>query len=173
MVPSLDAAERDEVVRRALADLVADLGAAPPPLAELYQDFQLRCRMLGLKDAGVDLQAFRRRLAMARAGIDDREDWSGALALGGTLPDDSLTIFLAIARAAREGAPCPPEADLAALYGTASLGRLRRVLAAMEGQDVIVARTDLVGRRSISIPALGWATAPAEEAPEPATARRR
>jgi len=174
MLPTLDAAERDDVVHRALAALVADLGAAPPPLPELYQDFQLRCRMLGLKDAGLDLQAFRRRLAMARAGIDDRaEDWSAALALGATLPDDSLPLFLAIARAAREGASCPSEASLAALYGTASLGRLRRVLGAMEAQDVLVSRTDLSGRTSMSIPGLGWTTAPSDEAGEPAAARRR
>jgi len=163
-LPTLDAAEREDVVGRALAALVADLGPAPPPLPELYQDFQLRCRMLGLKESGLDLQAFRRRLAMARAGIPaEDESWSRALALAATLPDDSLTIFLAIARAAREGAPCPSESELAALYGTASLGRLRRVLAAMEARDAIVARTDLAGRKSISIPVLGWTTAPAEE----------
>src|SRR5947208_13126907 len=69
-LPALDAAEREEIVAHALAGLVGDLSAAPPPLPELYQDFQLRCRMLGLKDAGLDLPAFRRRLAMARAGID-------------------------------------------------------------------------------------------------------
>jgi hypothetical protein len=172
--PALDEAEREDVVRRAMSGIVADLGAAAPPLPELYQDFQLRCRMLGLKDTGLHLPAFRRRLAMARAGIEaEDEGWTRALALAAALPEDSLTIFLAIARAARENAPCPPEADLAALYGTASLGRLRRVVAAMEAQDAIVARTDLSGRRSISIPALGWTTAPAEEAAEPVAARRR
>jgi hypothetical protein len=162
-LPTLDAAEREEVVGRALAALVADLAASPPPLPELYQDFQLRCRMLGLKDAGLDLRAFRRRLAMARAGIEEEEGWESALALAARVPEDSLAIFLAIARAARDGAPCPSEEALAALYGTASIGRLRRVLAAMEAQDVMVARTDLSGRKSISIPALGWTTAPAED----------
>jgi hypothetical protein len=173
-LPAFDAAEREDVIHRALAALVADLGAAPSPLPELYQDFQLRCRMLGLKDAGLDLQAFRRRLAMARAGIADRaEDWSAALALAAAVPEDSLAIFLAIARAAREEAPCPSEAELATLYGTASLGRLRRVLAAMEAQDVIVARTDLSGRKSISIPTLGWTTAPAEDVTGAVSGRRR
>ena len=171
-LPWLDEEERKAVVRRALAGVVADLGAAPPPLPELYQDFQLRCRMLGLKDPGLDLAAFRRRLAMTRAGIDDEESWSGALALGATLPEDSLTLFLTIARAARDAAPCPAEAELARIYGTASLGRLRRVVAAMEAQDVLVSRTDLSGRRSVSIPALGWTTAPAEAA-EAAPVRKR
>jgi hypothetical protein len=173
-LPALDAAEREDVIHRALAALVADLGAAPSPLPELYQDFQLRCRMLGLKDAGLDLQAFRRRLAMARAGIAaEDEGWTRALALAATVPEDSLTLFLAIARAAREEAPCPSEAELATLYGTASLGRLRRVLAAMEAQDVIVARTDLSGRKSISIPTLGWTTAPAEDVTGAVSGRRR
>ncbi|HMC92721.1 MAG TPA: ATP-binding protein, partial [Allosphingosinicella sp.] len=173
-LPDLDAEERKAVAQRALAGLVADLGASPPPLPELYQDFQLRCRMLGLKDSGLDLAGFRRRLAMARAGIEaDEESWAPALALGATLPDDSLTLFLTIARAARDGAPCPPEEELARIYGTASLGRLRRVVAAMEAQDVLVSRTDLSGRRSVSIPALGWTTAPTEEAPEALPLRRR
>ncbi|MBV9930606.1 MAG: ATP-binding protein [Alphaproteobacteria bacterium] len=171
LLPALDEEVRQDVVRRALTALVAELGPAPPPTPELYQDFQLRCRMLGLKDPGLDLPAFRRRLAMARAGIDDEEGWAPALALAATVPEDSLTLFLAIARAARDGAPCPREEALAALYGTASLGRLRRVLAAMEAQDVIVSRTDLAGRKSISIPALCWTTAPADESTE--AARRR
>ena len=174
LLPALDEDERRDVVRRAMAGLVADLGAAPPPLPELYQDFQLRCRMLGLKDPGLDLAAFRRRLSMARAGIEaEEEGWAPALVLAAAVPEDSLTVFLAIARAARDGAPCPSEADLAALYGTASHGRLRRILAAMEAQDVLVSRTDLSGRRSVSIPALGWTTAPAEDAGEPAAPRRR
>ena len=173
LLPQLDAEERDAVVRRALAVLVEELGPSPPPTPELYQDFQLRCRMLGLKDPGLDLPAFRRRLAMARAGIDAAEEgWDGALALAAAVPEDSLAVFLAIARAARDGAPCPPDTDLAALYGTASLGRLRRVLAALEAQDLLVSRTDLAGRKSISIPALGWTTAPAEEASEAPTRRR-
>jgi len=172
LLPALDEEERQDVVRRALTALVAELGPVPPPTPELYQDFQLRCRMLGLKDAGLDLPAFRRRLAMTRAGIDEEEGWAPALALAEAVPEDSLTLFLAIARAARNGAPCPSEEALAALYGTASLGRLRRVLAAMEAQDLLVSRTDLAGRKSVSIPALGWTTAPAEEASEAASRRR-
>jgi hypothetical protein len=84
-----------------------------------------------------------------------------------------LPVFLLLARAAREGVPCPSDADLAAIYGTTSLGRLRRVLAYMEEQNIVAARTDLSGRRSLALPALGWTTAPAEvEAETPGPVRR-
>jgi hypothetical protein len=109
---------------------------------------------------------------MAKAGIEG-EGWDQALALGATLPDDMLPVFLLLARAAREGLPCPSDADLAAIYGTTSLGRLRRVLAYMEEQNIVAARTDLSGRRSLALPALGWTTAPAEAEVETAGPARR
>jgi len=68
--------------------------------------------------------------------------------------------LLLIARAASENRPCPSDQELAHVYGTSSLGRARRVLSYMEERDIIVARTDLSGRRSITIPALGWTTEP-------------
>jgi hypothetical protein len=75
------------------------------------------------------------------------------------VPDEMLGAFLLIARAARENAPCPTDEEIARIYGTSSLGRARRVLAYMEDRDVIVTRTDLSGRRSVTIPRLGWTTA--------------
>jgi hypothetical protein len=128
--------------------------------------------MHGLPGQPLDLPTFRIRLAMAKAGIEG-EGWDQALALGATLPDDMLPVFLLLARAARQGVPCPSDAELAAIYGTTSLGRLRRVLAYMEEQNIVAARTDLSGRRSLALPALGWTTAPAEaEAEAPGPARR-
>jgi uncharacterized protein len=70
--------------------------------------------------------------------------------------------FLMIARAAREGQPCPDDAALAEVYGTSSLGRVRRLISYIEGRELIVIRTDLSGKRSIAIPRLGWTTAAAE-----------
>jgi hypothetical protein len=69
--------------------------------------------------------------------------------------------FLLVARAARFGAPCPSDEAIAASYGTASLGRARRLIQYIESRELIVSRVDLSGKRSIAIPSLGWATASA------------
>ena len=66
-----------------------------------------------------------------------------------------------LARAAREAAPTPSDEAIAQSYGTASLGRARRLLTYIESRDLIVTRTDLSGKRSIAIPRLGWSTAAA------------
>ena len=100
---------------------------------------------------------------MARAGIYavDDESWGAALQAAGSLPDDMLGPFLLVARAARDGAPCPSDEAIAASYGTASLGRARRLIQYIESRELIVSRTDLSGKRSIAIPRLGWSTASA------------
>ena len=69
-----------------------------------------------------------------------------------------------IARAARAGEPCPSDVALAETYGTSSLGRVRRLIGYIESRELIVARVDLSGKRSITIPHLGWTTAAAEAA---------
>ncbi len=159
--PSLSSDERTAVIAGALADIVAEPGAAFQPAASLYQDFLLRCRMRGLAGPALDLPAFRRRLAMAQAGVEDAPDWEEALAIGAALPDEMLAPFLMVAKAAREGAECPSDAAMAEAYGTSSLGRVRRLLSYMEEQGIVVSRIDLGGKRSISLPHLGWTTAPA------------
>ena len=83
------------------------------------------------------------------------------LELARSLPEDMLGAFLLVARAAREGAPCPGDAAIAHTYGTSSLGRVRRLIAYIESRDLIVCRTDLAGKRSITLPHLGWTTQPA------------
>jgi hypothetical protein len=154
----------EPVMTAALRALASDDDAAGKTTAVLFQDFQVRCRMLGLRQAPLDLAGFTRRLAAARAGIFESldDEWAPALEAGRKVPDDMLGAFLLIARAASEGRPCPSDQELALVYGTSSLGRARRVLSYMEERDIIVARTDLSGRRSITIPALGWTTAPTE-----------
>jgi hypothetical protein len=67
--------------------------------------------------------------------------------------------FLLVAKAAREGRPCPSDAELATTYGTSSLGRVRRLIGYIETRELFVTRTDLSGKRSITIPRLGWTTA--------------
>jgi hypothetical protein len=172
--PTLDAEAQSEVVAAVLRDIVADADSAYRTAGVLYQDFAVRCRMRGVGEAPLDLAGFTRRLAMARAGLFEEEGdddaWGAALALGASLPEDMLGVFLLIARAARAGAPCPPDAEVARVYGTHSVGRAKRLLGYMEARDIIVPRVDLRGRRSLALPQLGWSTAPeepSEAAPAP------
>ena len=154
-------AELVDKIAAVLRDIVADEESATRPAAVLFQDFGVRCRMAGVKRAPLDPSAFARRLAAARAGIFDglEGEWAPALEAAHGLPDDLLGVFLLIARAAREGLPCPDDEAIARTYGTSSLGRARRVVGYMEARDIIVTRTDLSGRRSITLPGLGWTTA--------------
>lgn len=155
--------EIEEVVAGVLRDIVEDSESAYRQPSVLYQDFGVRCRMAGVTRPPLDLSAFTRRMSAARAGIfalDD--DWSGALEAASTLPDDMLGAFLLVARAAREGEPCPSDARIAETYGTSSLGRVRRLITYIESRELFVCRTDLAGKRSITIPRLGWTTQPAE-----------
>ena len=128
------------------------------PAPALYQDFTVGCRMAGIAPLP-GMPEFRRLFALALAGIDRQDGWSEALAIGAALPEEMLAPFLAIARAAREQSAAPDDAELARIYGTASLGRVKRLLGYMEERGVIVIRTDLGGGRSIALPHLGWTTA--------------
>jgi hypothetical protein len=152
-----------QIVADVLAAIVAEAGSASRPAAVLFQDYQVRCRMAGLSRPPLDLEAFSRRLAAARAGITHglEDEWAGALSVARKLPSEMLGPFLLIARAAKEGEACPPDERIAEVYGTSSLGRARRLVGYMEQRELIVCRTDLGGKRSIAIPALGWTTAPA------------
>jgi hypothetical protein len=100
---------------------------------------------------------------MAVAGIADEADHEleDVLRLSRKVPEELLAPFLAIAKAASENAPCPDEQALALIYGTRSPGRVRRLLDYLEKSGLIVVRTDFGGRRSVVIPEIGIATAPA------------
>lgn len=164
--PEHGAEEAEAIQAEVLRAIVGDADGAGRAAAVLFQDYQVRCRMAGLQRPPLDLPGFARRLACARAGLFDvaDPDWADALALAGALPDDMLGPFLLVARAAREGRPCPSDAELAATYGTSSPGRVRRLLAYIESRELFVTRVDLSGKRSIAIPRLGWITEPAEAA---------
>ena len=120
--------------------------------------------MKGLIRVPMDLAAFRRRFAMAQAGMTDIHDprWADPMRAADPLPEDMLAPFLLIARAAMQGLPCPDDVTLARAYGTSSPGRVRRLIDYMEKLGVIVARTDFGGRRSIGVPVLGLSTAAAD-----------
>jgi energy-coupling factor transporter ATP-binding protein EcfA2 len=160
---SLPAPDTAACIDAVLADIVADPEEQRAP-GSLYQDFAIRCRMRGVAQAPLTPPAFVRRLALARAGLFSDaladEGWAAALRLADTVPEDMLSVFMTIARAARESAPCPSDADIARVYGTHSLGRVKRLLAYMESRNYIAVRVDLRGRRTAAIPQLGWTTEP-------------
>ncbi|WP_272798536.1 helicase HerA domain-containing protein [Sphingobium sp. AntQ-1] len=162
--PELDFGQNEPVVIAVLDEIVADLGDSAPSVSTLYQDFGVRCRMKGLRTPPLDLPAFRKRFAMAQAGMADAHDprWADAMQAAEPLPEDMLAPFLLIARAAMAGLPCPDDALLARAYGTSSPGRVRRLIDYMEKLGVIVARTDFSGKRSIGVPGLGLSTAAAD-----------
>ncbi|WP_223805187.1 ATP-binding protein [Tsuneonella flava] len=154
----------DAALAQILRDLAAEEDCTFQPPAKLFQDFTVRCRMQRLTAGRVDMTVFQRRFAMAVAGVTDpaSEPWPDILRIAGVLPDDLLAPFLAIAKAASEGAPCPDDDELARLYGTSSPGRLKRLLDHYERVGIIVMRTDFSGRRSVFIPELGTSTEPLE-----------
>ncbi|HSQ99163.1 MAG TPA: ATP-binding protein [Sphingomicrobium sp.] len=152
-----------EELSRIFAEMAAENDSTFQPVASLYQDFSVRCRMRRLPGDLLDLPTFRRRFGMAVAGISDPSDQRRAdiIRIGNELPDDLLAPFLLIAKAAQDGDACPDDESLARAYGTNSPSRIRRLIDHLERSGHIVVREDFGGRRSVGIPALGLSTTPA------------
>ncbi len=159
--PSLPPDEVRVILSEILADMAAEDDATFQGAPTLFQDFTLRCRMRQIGAHVGDVARFRRRFAVAIAGINDPDapEWSALMGLAESVPDDLLAPFLVIAKAASDSAPCPEDEELARAYGTRSPGRIRRLLDHLEKSGLIVVRTDFQGRRSIGIPHLGLSTA--------------
>ena len=166
----IDEAERDAGIAAVLREILGDPDAAFRSDAVLYQDFVVRSRIHRVPGEPLPLSAFRRRLAVARAGVDEStggEAWATALSLSETLPDELQGVFLMVARAATSKEPCPSDAVLARAYGSHSSRRARRLLAYFEEHGLIVVRTDFHGHRVIAFPDLGCETAPGDpDAPD-------
>ncbi len=166
-------AERRERVDRILRAVMAEPDAGFRAIGVLYQEFVVRCRIEGLGSDVPDLADFRRMLTRARAGLgsDMAEDggWQDVSVRASLLPEDMQGVFMMIARAAKEGWPCPSDAAIARAYGSHSLRRARRLLTYIEEQGLIVCQLDGAGRRIVTLVELAWATAPgdpnAEELP--------
>jgi hypothetical protein len=168
-----DMAERRERVDRVLRAVLAEPDAGFRVIGVLYQEFVVRCRIEGLASVVPDLPEFRRMLTRARAGLgaDMAKDdaWQDVSVRASLLPEDMQGVFMMIARAAKEGWPCPSDAAIARAYGSHSLRRARRLLTYIEEQGLIVCQLDGLGRRTVTLVELAWATAPgdpnAEELP--------
>ncbi|MGE8125937.1 helicase HerA domain-containing protein [Methylobacterium sp. NPDC080182] len=173
----MDPEAREAALAEVLASVLADADAAACTPATLYQDFTVRCRIRRLRGDTMGLPEFKRRLAVARAeaggAVADNSGWEQAQAIAAGLPDDLAGLFLVVARAAIEGAPCPTDTVLAEAYGTSSGGRARRMLAYLEERGAIVTRKDLRGAPIIAVPDLGVETGPGEPQMLPTGPKRR
>jgi hypothetical protein len=166
-------ARRRERVDRVLQALMAEPDAGFRVVGVLYQEFVVRCRIEGLGAAVPDLDDFRRMLTRARAGLGsdmtNDDGWQDVSVRASILPEDMQGVFMMIARAAKEGWPCPSNAAIARAYGSHSLRRAQRLLNYIEEQGLIVCQLDGAGRRIVTLVELAWATAPgdpnAEEVP--------
>lgn len=156
--------EREARMTAILRDMMEDEDSSFRPVPVLYQDFLVRCRIAGLGRNALDLRRFNRALATARSGVSEdmstSTEWQEAESRASALPEDLQAVFLFLARAAIERAPCPSDAQIAKVYGTVSKGRARRLLAWFEDQNLVVLRADGVGRRVLTFIGTGWETLP-------------
>jgi hypothetical protein len=159
-------AEREAALDAILREILADPEAPFRTVAVLYQDFLVRCRIHRIPGEPLNLPAFRRRLAVVRAGVDttgsDGSEWERALAFAGDLAEDIQGVYLLLARAALNRDPCPSDGEIARACGSRSPGRARRLVAYLEGRNLVVTRNDPRGLRILSLPDLGWETAPGD-----------
>jgi uncharacterized protein len=173
-------AEREAALDAVLREILDDPEAAFRTVAVLYQDFLVRCRIRRVTGEPLSLPAFRRRLAVARAGVDtataEGTEWDRALAYAADLAEDIQGVFLLLARAALAGAPCPPDGEIARACGSRSPGRARRLIAYLETRNIVVTRSDPRGLRIIALPDLGWETGAGDpnafEEPPPVSGNR-
>lgn len=172
-VSAEELAARRERMDRVLQAVLAQPDAGFRAIGVLYQEFTVRCRIEGLGLSAPDLPEFKRMLTRARAGLgaDEAKDdsWQDVTLRASLLPEDMQGVFMMLARAAKEGRPCPGDATIARAYGSHSLRRAQRLLSYIEEQGLIVCQLDGAGRRIVTLVELAWATAPgdpnAEELP--------
>ena len=174
--PELSPEEREERLSAVLSEILDDPQSAYRTDSVLYQDFLVRARMRRLPGPPLSLSEFRRRVAIARSGVDAEtaagEAWQTALSLSSGVSDDLQGVFLMMAKAAIAGEECPSDARIARAYGTHSARRARRLLGYFEEQGLIVVHADFAGKRIVAFPDLQAETAPGNaDAPDEGEAR--
>ncbi|TMM48740.1 ATP-binding protein [Qipengyuania marisflavi] len=143
-------------VEAIIAALAAEEGSAFQSASAQFQTFLLRCRQQRLIGPLPDMPAFRRRFAVAGAGLDDLDSAVRAriMELAHGVEDDLLAPFLVIARSAHAGETTVDEDAIARAYGTSSPGRIRRLLEHFEKKGVIVVREEFGGGRTVMVPGM-------------------
>ncbi|GAA5055608.1 ATP-binding protein [Erythrobacter westpacificensis] len=139
-----------------LAEMAAEDGATFRPASTLFRDFATRCRQQGVASAHIDMPTFRRLFAFASAGVGLLEESQRARveAMAEGVADDVLAPYLAIVVSAARGSGTPDEDHLARVYGTASPGRIRRLLEHLEKTGLISVHEDFGGERTITVPGI-------------------
>ena len=164
--PEMSLEEREERLANVLAEILADPQAAYRTDSVLYQEFLVRARMRRVSGPPMAMGEFRRRVAIARSGVDEEtaasEGWAMALELSQRVSDDLQGVFLLMARAALRGEACPSDQRIAKAYGTHSARRARRLLGYFEEHNLIVVHTDFAGKRIVAFPDLQAETAPGD-----------
>ncbi|MCP5396241.1 MAG: ATP-binding protein [Sphingomonadaceae bacterium] len=147
-------AVRDNLLTSILEEMAHEEGATFQSASQLYQAFLMRCRSQRIAGVPMDMAVFRRRFAIASAGLErlDEETRARVLALGEQVEEDVLAPYLAIAAACAEGRSAPDDDELARVYGTSSPGRIRRLLDHLEKLGLIVVREEFGGGRSLLVP---------------------
>ncbi|MDQ0320493.1 DNA helicase HerA-like ATPase [Pararhizobium capsulatum DSM 1112] len=165
-VPEMPAEEREALLDGLLGEILENPNAAFRADAELFQDFLVRCRIRRVPGAPLSLSAFRRKMAVARSGVDGEtaatEAWKAALDLSRNVTDDLQGVFLLVAQSALRSLICPSDAMIARAYGTHSARRARRLLGYFEEQGLIVVHSDFSGKRIVAFPDLQAETAPGD-----------
>ncbi len=152
-----------------LAELLTDPEAVYRSVSVLYQDFLVRCRSHGLNGRLLDLSAFRRKLAVVRAGTSGGggaeapdAEWQKAVTVAAGLAEDVHGVFLLLARASFEQRNCPSDLRIARALGSRSSRRARSMLAYMEQRGLITCHEEMDGSRVIAMPLLEWRTEPGD-----------
>lgn len=149
-----------------LAEILDDPQAAYRTDSVLYQEFLVRARMRRVGGPPMAMGEFRRRVAVARADVDEEtassDRWQEALSLSTRVSDDLQGVFLLIAKAAIRSEPCPSDLRIARAYGTHSARRARRLLGYFEEQGMVVVHTDFSGKRIVAFPDLESETKPGD-----------
>ncbi|MFW2350469.1 ATP-binding protein [Qipengyuania sp.] len=139
-----------------IEELAREEGVAFQSASAQFQTFLTRCRRERLIGPMPDMRAFRRRFAVAGAGLGELDEGVQAriMQLAGAVEEDLMGPFLVIAKAAHAGETQVDEHALARAYGTSSPGRIRRLLDHLERQGLIVVREDFGGDRTVMVPGL-------------------
>ncbi|MBX7483224.1 ATP-binding protein [Qipengyuania qiaonensis] len=139
-----------------IGELAGEEGIAFQSASAQYQTFLTRCRRERLIGPMPDMRGFRRRFAIAAAGLDDlaEDAQRRIMQLAEAVEEDLLGPFLVIAKAAHAGETQVDEHALARAYGTSSPGRIRRLLDHLERQGLVVVREDFGGDRTVMVPGL-------------------
>ena len=162
----MSAEEREDRLSAVLAEILGDPQAAYRTDSVLYQEFLVRARMRRVTGPPMPMGEFRRRVAVARAGVDEEtaasEGWQTALSLSVRVSDDLQGVFLLLAKAALRNEECPSDQRIARAYGTHSARRARRLLGYFEEQGLVVVHTDFSGKRIVAFPDLEAETQPGD-----------